>query len=103
MSAKAAFGVRKESLTSGEYTKQRYTCADKCVPYNTANLNINLVTKMVLTDVVSIGEPIVIHIPDPIPEEPKTIKPIDPDGKLFGVNQCGLNNYLKYLQDNPIE
>jgi hypothetical protein len=85
MSARTAFGVKKEPLTSGEHTTQR--CKPPCPQFNYANLNTNLITKLDLSGVVSVqttGEKYVI----------------DPDGTLFGTNVCGLNNYLKYRQDN---
>jgi hypothetical protein len=90
MSARVAFGVKKEPLTSGERTKQR--CKPPCAKqFNPANLNTNLITKLDLSGIVSV--------------KPHTIGSttyyiIDPNGKLFGTTVCGLNNYLKYRQYN---
>jgi hypothetical protein len=91
MSARVAFGVKKEPLTSGERTKRR--CKPLCPRINAANLinpanlNTNLITKMDLSGVESVEK-----------TEDKYV--IDPNGTLFGTNVCGLNNYLKYRQDN---
>ena len=89
MSARVAFGVKKEPLTSGERTSRR--CKPPCPRINAANLNTNLVTKLDLSGVESVTT---YNIP------PTTYYIIDPDGTLFGTNVCGLNNYLKYRQDN---
>ena len=95
MSAKSAFGVKKEPLTSGERMKRR--CKPLCPRINAenlinpANLNTNLITKLDLVGVESVESYVI---------PPTTYYIIDPNGILFGTNVCGLNNYLKYRQDN---
>jgi hypothetical protein len=71
-------------------------------PYNTANLNINLVTKLNLS-----GVPVII---DPSGNYPTNLDitsipyldyTIDPSGNLFGNTVCGTDNFQNYLLFNP--
>jgi hypothetical protein len=76
------------------------------LPFNKNNLNINLVTKLDLTNVCVIEDAsgnvcanngiIYIDIPN---FYNRYI--IDPNGKLFGNTSCGVNNFLNYLVYNP--
>lgn len=76
------------------------------IPYrnfiNKANLNINLITKLNLSEV-----PVISDFSGNI--VPTTISPsvipylrynIDPSGNLFGNTFCGINNYVRYMQYN---
>ena len=71
-------------------------------PYNTANLNINLVTKLNLSDV-----PIIIDTSGNYPAYldvtsiPYLDYTIDPSGNLFGNTVCGTDNFQNYLVFNP--
>jgi len=74
-----------------------------CSNYNTANLNINLLTTLNLSNV-----PVIQSNVSPY-ETPTAITTastpyldyiIDPSGNLFGNNTCGLLNYEKYLISN---
>jgi hypothetical protein len=75
------------------------------LPFNKNNLNINLVTKLDLTDVCVIEDasgnvcPTSI-IYDEIPNFYNRYI-IDPSGNLFGNTQCGISNFLNYLVYNP--
>lgn len=74
--------------------------------FNKNNLNINLVTKLDLTNVCVIEDAsgnvcadngiIYIDIPN---FYNRYI--IDPSGQLFGNTSCGVNNFLNYLVYNP--
>jgi hypothetical protein len=70
--------------------------------YNRSNLNINLVTKLNLSDV-----PVIIDISGNSPAQldvtsiPYLDYTIDPSGNLFGDTICGTNNFQNYLQFNP--
>ncbi len=72
-------------------------------PYNTSNLNINLVTKLDLSGVPVIQQ----NNPYAVPAEldvtsiPYLDYRIDPSGNLFGNTICGTNNYQNYLIFNP--
>jgi len=76
------------------------------LPFNKNNLNINLVTKLDLTNVCVIEDAsgnlcanngiIYVEIPN---FYNRYI--IDPSGQLFGNTQCGVNNFLNYLVYNP--
>ena len=73
---------------------------------NTTNLNINLITKLDLTDVPVIqsnviGQPIISPTPLSTTVIPYIVYTIDPSGNLFGNTVCGLNNYEHYLVYNP--
>ena len=80
----------------------RYKCQ---LPFNKNNLNINLVTKLDLTDVCIIKDASGNVCPTDIvySEIPNFYNRyiIDPDGKLFGNTECGINNFLNYLVYNP--
>ena len=72
-------------------------------PYNTANLNINLVTKLNLS-----GVPVIIDSSNntyPTNLSVSTIPylnyTIDPSGNLFGNTVCGTDNFQNYLVFNP--
>ena len=70
--------------------------------YNRSNLNINLVTKLNLSDV-----PVIIDTSGNYPVQldvtsiPYLDYTIDPSGNLFGDTICGTNNFQNYLQFNP--
>lgn len=75
------------------------------LPFNKNNLNVNLVTKLDLTGVCVIQDASGNVCPtniiyDQIPYF-YTRYVIDPNGKLFGNTQCGINNFLNYLVYNP--
>jgi hypothetical protein len=66
--------------------------------FNKANLNINLLTKLDLTNVnvmnivsnyFSINYGLFVRFI------------IDPSGQLFGITPCGLNNFTHYMVYNP--
>ena len=71
-------------------------------PYNTANLNINLVTVLDLS-----GVPVIIDVSVNYPTNldvtsiPYLDYTIDPSGNLFGNTVCGADNYQNYLKFNP--
>ena len=71
-------------------------------PYNTANLNINLVTVLDLS-----GVPVIIDTSGNYPTQlditstPYLDYTIDPSGNLFGNTVCGADNYQNYLKFNP--
>ena len=71
-------------------------------PYNTANLNINLVTKLDLS-----GVPVIIDVSGNYPTNldvtsiPYLDYTIDPSGNLFGNTVCGTDNFQNYLVFNP--
>jgi hypothetical protein len=70
-----------------------YQCVNNV---NTTNLNINLITKLNLTD-VNVLQPVDMSLN----ATPYTYYTIDPSGELFGNTPCGYNNYLNFLQYNP--
>jgi len=72
-------------------------------PYNTANLNINLVTVLDLS-----GVPVIIDTSGntypanlDVTSIPYLDYTIDPSGNLFGNTVCGADNYQNYLLFNP--
>ena len=71
-------------------------------PYNTANLNINLVTALDLS-----GVPVIIDVSGNYPTNldvtsiPYLDYTIDPSGNLFGNTVCGADNFQNYLLFNP--
>ena len=71
-------------------------------PYNTANLNINLVTVLDLS-----GVPVIIDASGNYPTQlditsiPYLDYTIDPSGNLFGNTVCGADNFQNYLLFNP--
>ncbi len=75
------------------------------LPFNKNNLNINLVTKLDLEGICVIKDAIDDACPTSIiySEIPDFYNRyiIDPNGKLFGNTQCGINNFLNYLVYNP--
>lgn len=75
-----------------------YNCANS---FNKANLNINLLTKLDLTN-VTVVEPVTQQI-FPIPSTPSPYLEyiIDPTGALFGNTLCGINRYVSYMVYNP--
>lgn len=112
-SAKPAFGSNKESMEAGDYIlnkkKKILTCnSAKCIPitnFNNYNLNINLVTKLDLANVSVIEDASGNICPTSIiySEIPNFYNRyiIDPKGELFGNTECGVNNFLSYLVENP--
>ena len=72
-------------------------------PYNTANLNINLVTKLNLDNVPVIQQnhPYAVPTNLSVSSIPFLDYTIDPSGNLFGNTLCGTDNYQNYLQYNP--
>lgn len=66
---------------------------------NKANLNINLITKMELTNIPVIQEFSTGNVPTTITTTaiPYLDYNIDPSGNLFGNTICGINNWEKYL------
>jgi hypothetical protein len=73
-------------------------------PYNTANLNINLVTKLNLSGVPVIQQsatPYSVPTQLDISSIPYLDYTIDPSGNLFGNTVCGTNNFQNYLVFNP--
>jgi hypothetical protein len=66
---------------------------------NKANLNINLITKLNLTNVSVIQDFSGNITPTTISTEatPFTDYNIDPNGNLFGNTICGINNWEKYM------
>ena len=72
-------------------------------PYNTANLNINLVTVLDLS-----GVPVIIDTSNntyptnlSLSAIPYLDYTIDPSGNLFGNTVCGTDNFQNYLVFNP--
>ena len=72
-------------------------------PYNTANLNINLVTVLDLSGVPVIQNNINNDVPTSldVTSIPYLDYTIDPSGNLFGNTVCGADNYQNYLKFNP--
>jgi hypothetical protein len=73
-------------------------------PYNTANLNINLVTVLDLSGVPVIQEsatPFSVPTTLDITSKPYLDYTIDPSGNLFGNTVCGTDNFQNYLKFNP--
>jgi hypothetical protein len=72
-------------------------------PYNTANLNINLVTVLDLSGVPVIQNIINNDVPTSldITSIPFLSYNIDPSGNLFGNTVCGADNFQNYLKFNP--
>jgi hypothetical protein len=76
-----------------------YSCAD----YNTANLNINLLTTLDLLNVPVIQSnttPFESPVDISLNKIPYLDYIIDPSGNLFGNNLCGIMNYENYLSSN---
>jgi hypothetical protein len=73
-------------------------------PYNTANLNINLVTVLDLSGVPVIqesGTPYSVPTTLNVSVAPYLNYTIDPSGNLFGNTVCGTDNFQNYLVFNP--
>ena len=70
--------------------------------FNKANLNINLITKLDLTDVPVIADFSGNITPTTITQAaiPFLDYNIDPSGVLFGNTICGINNYLSFMVYN---
>jgi hypothetical protein len=77
-----------------------YACRNS---FNNANLNINLITKLNLTDVPVISNSNTNETPTTITtlSVPYLDYIIDPSGVLFGNTICGINNYENFLEYNP--
>ena len=78
--------------------------------FNTANLNVNLYTKLKLNDVKVIANSSTGESPTKIEKTSTDVTStdpsyvtytIDPCGELFGNTTCGVNNYQKFLVYNP--
>ena len=71
-------------------------------PYNTSNLNINLVTKLNLRDVSVIqqNDPYAVPTYLDVTSIPYLDYTIDPSGNLFGNTICGTDNFQNYLRFN---
>jgi hypothetical protein len=73
-------------------------------PYNTANLNINLVTVLDLSGVPVIQQsasPYSVPTSLDVTSKPYLDYTIDPSGNLFGNTVCGADNFQNYLKFNP--
>ena len=72
-------------------------------PYNTSNLNINLVTVLDLSSVPVIqqNDPYAVPTQLDVTSIPYLDYTIDPSGNLFGNTICGIDNYQNYLKFNP--
>jgi hypothetical protein len=70
-----------------------YNCADS---FNKANLNINLLTKLNLNQVVVLTPQ---NNTTPFYSVLNFI--LDPDGTLLGTDICNINNYTSYMVYNP--
>ena len=86
-------------LFKTSYKMGVYPCLNSI---NKANLNINLITKLDLTDVHVIQDfsgntwPSSINTMNTVPD-PYLRYNIDPSGNLFGNTICGINNWEKYM------
>jgi len=76
--------------------KSNYLKVYSCNDVNTANLNINLITKLNLNDVTVITPTTM----DSTETNPYLVYTIDPSGSLFGNTICGENNYINYQEYN---
>lgn len=76
-----------------------YPCANGI---NTANLNINLVTRLNLRNVPVIQDASSGAIPSTIKTSsiPYLDYVIDPSGALFGNSVCGINNFIHFITPN---
>jgi len=72
-------------------------------PYNTSNLNINLVTTLDLSGVPIIQQnnPYAVPTNLSLSSIPYLDYTIDPSGNLFGNTICGTDNFQNYLRFNP--
>jgi hypothetical protein len=73
--------------------------------FNKSNLNINLITKLDLEDVCVIKNNLTNDCPTSIVDVTPIYDKytIDPDGKLFGNTECGINNWRNYLVYNRLK
>jgi hypothetical protein len=132
--ARPTFGSNKQSMYASDYTYKKKVISTFCDPekrcnkknlsqgelimlddaklftkchpaFDTSNLNINLFTKLDLTDVSVIKDSTNNDCPTNIvySEIPNFYVRyvIDPSGQLFGNTPCGTDNYLNYLIYNP--
>lgn len=78
-----------------------YNCQNT---FNKKNLNVNLITKLDLSDVPVIQDNDTGDCPTPLdkanPDAPYQYT-IDPSGNLFGNTTCGINNWVNYMVYNP--
>ena len=76
-----------------------YPCADGI---DTANLNINLITRLNLRNVPVIQDASFGMVPSTITLDsiPFLDYVIDPSGALFGNSVCGINNFMHYIRPN---
>jgi hypothetical protein len=79
-----------------------YDCDDS---FDKTNLNINLITKLDLTDVCVIQNKATPPVcPTPLGSQTRVDASgvtIDPHGSLFGNDVCGINNFTRYMVYNP--
>ena len=78
-----------------------YDCVDS---FDKTNLNINLITKLDLTDVCVIKNNNTGECPTPLGIQTRfdaSGVTIDPSGNLFGNDVCGINNFTRYMVYNP--
>ena len=112
--AKPSFGSNKESMEAGDYIlnkKKKIINCNSSKPncnnnnnlnnFNNYNLNINLATKLDLTNISIIEDASGNICPTTIiySEIPNFYNRyiIDPKGELFVNTECGVNNFLSYL------
>ena len=76
-----------------------YPCANGI---NTANLNINLVTRLNLRGVSVIQDMSSGAVPSTINTSvtPYLRYLVDPSGELFGNSVCGINNFINFIEPN---
>ena len=69
---------------------------------NNSNLNINLITKLELSDVAVLQDVSSNSVPATVSQNsiPFLDYNIDPSGSLFGNTICGINNWEKYMVYN---
>jgi hypothetical protein len=110
------FGVFKESQDASDYISRkkanillstRQSFDNTRMSFNTANLNVNLLTTLDLSGVsvlVNRRNPVNAVNPGAIKstDVPYLDYQIDPCGNLFGYTACGLNNYELYMRYNPL-
>ena len=101
--------------TQGQYLllNQAKTLNNYCsiIPFNTSNLNMNLVSIFNTKDCCNVESNKTVSSPPlcpvNIPYNPSNTTPfyqlytIDPNGCLFGNNVCTANNYLQNITYNP--
>ncbi len=117
--AKPTFGNLKQTMDSSEYLQKKntriYSCVhnikcNKCCNYSLYNkhdLNANLISRQNLLYICSLlnnNNNICntrISLSNNIPFY--ELYKIDPRGELYGNNQCGVNNYVRYMDFNKIK